>query len=1041
MSDPKALRVAVVGSGPAGMYATAHLLGSPGGTWLDGRMVHLMQQPVEVDVFERQPTPWGLIRSGVAPDHPERKRIADTFERLANHERFRFFGNICVGQNISVAELSRSYDAIILAHGAAGDRLIGIPGENLTGSASARSFVAWYNGNPEARDFNFDLSTQRAVVVGNGNVALDVARILLSAPDSLASTDIADHALQALRASSVREVVLVGRRGPLHAAFGAAELEEIADLPDVDIIVDPTDLPSKESAIAQGADASALRKIELLTTYAQRPARQYARKLHLKFFSTPIEILGEARVQGLRLGYLQNGAPTESTAAAESTIEAGLVLRAVGYRGLKIDGLPFDEARGTVPNQDGRVLSQGQAMPGVYVTGWAKRGPSGIVGTNRKCARDAVRALASDVAHGIVGRPDLPDRGEIAALLARRQPQLVTRQGWQAIDAAERAAGTTTGRPRVKLTSIDSLLGVAHGERANPIPGGLGGSRRYDAIVVGSGLGGLSTAACLSAVGKSVLLLEQHEILGGCSQTFRRKGKWEFDCGVHYVGGCEPGSDGMISTVLRGLGVEDRIKWSRLDDSGMDTVMFPDHSFRVPTNWEGLASNLRAAYPKDADGLTKAIKELRYIGEGGDRINDVPHSVGVLAPLLKRPLEALAIARGLEFPIGHLFDRCKLSQEARGALLALVHLHNTPPARTPALLVALLLQHYFRAGAYFPVQGGQVIAANLAEVIRSHGGVIRTKTLVRSIDVESGRVRGVTLSDGERISADVVVSNADVHRTFQNLIHPSHLSQRTIERIRAYRRPHSIFSMYIGADIDISKTRPATNYILHDRYDIQATYDLLDKGQWDPKGWLAISSPTLKTWGERHYGPPDHSSIELFASAPADYEFWGGGDPKAGTDYKFSEIYQERKAEFESVLLERTLKVLPELRGHVAWQESATPLTHERFTLSRMPYGPENAKDQIGPFRRLPVTTEIAGLFLAGASTAYLFGVAFTLRGGVGTASHIIGRDLLREFQKGVVISDRNALPEHGPHWDPFQASRGYSSGGPRGDDLLGHAA
>jgi ferredoxin--NADP+ reductase len=436
---------------------------------------------------------------------------------------------------------------------------------------------------------------------------------------------------------------------------------------------------------------------------------------------------------------------------------------------------------------------------------------------------------------------------------------------------------------------------------------------------------------------------------------------------------------------------------------------------------------LRQCFPKDADGLAKCVAELRYIGEGADRINDVPYSVGVVLPLLKRPREALAIARGLEFPIEHLFDRCKLGPHARAALLSLVHLHNTPPKKTPALLVAVLLRHYFKSGAFFPTQGGQVLAANLVEVIRAHGGQIRTRTRVRSIDVEAGRVQGVTLVDGERLRAEVVVSNADAHRTFQDLIDPRHLSGRTRNRIRRFRRPHSIFSMYLGVDIDLSKTRPATNFIAHDRYDIQATYDLLDSGQWDPKGWLAISSPTLKTGGLRHYGPPGYSAIEMFTAVPAEYEFWGGGDPMAGTGYKWSPVYRERKAEIEAVLLERTLRALPELRGHILLQESATPLTHERFTLSRMPYGPENAKDQIGPFRRLSVKTEIAGLYLAGASTTFLYGIAFTLRGGVGTASQILGRDLLQEFREGRVLVDRKALPEHGADWDPFQACRGYS--------------
>ena len=564
---------------------------------------------------------------------------------------------------------------------------------------------------------------------------------------------------------------------------------------------------------------------------------------------------------------------------------------------------------------------------------------------------------------------------------------------------------------------------------------------RYDVIVIGSGLGGLSTAACLAAAGKRVLVLEQAEIVGGCSQTFRRKGTFEFDCGVHYVGGCLPGSDGLIATVLRGLGVEDRVDWSRMDDTGMDTVQFPDHAFRVPTSWDGFADALCAAYPGDADGLRKCVGELQAIGEGFDRINDVPWSVRALLPLARHPRELGLIVRGLEQPIGRLFDRCSLSIPARSAVLAQVHLHNTPPVRTPALLVAALLQHYFKSGAFFPKLGGQVLAANLTEVIVSHGGEVRTRARVESIDVDARRVTGVTLSDGERLKADTVVSNADLHRTFQDLIAPEHLRARTHRRVRDFRRPHSIFSTYVGADVDLSTTRPATNFILHGRDDLQATFDLLDRGRFDPDGWLAVSSPTLKTWGANHFGPPGHTSVEAFMAVPADYAFWGGGDPMLGTGYRHSSAYQERKAEIEAVIVDRMLDALPELRGHITWQESATPMTHERYTLSRMPYGPENAKDQIGPYRRFAVTTEIGGLYLAGASTVFLYGIAFTLRGGVGTASAILGRDLLKAFHAGEVLADPASLPPHGPDWDPFDASRGHALTGQRREDAVQAAA
>lgn len=1015
------LRVAVVGSGPAGMYTAQHLLASGiGGTYVGGRTAPLTGRRIEVDMFDRLPTPYGLIRSGVAPDHPDKKLINHLFDSVASRPGFRFRGNVDVGRDITVNELRNLYDAVVYCVGAADDSALGIPGEDLRGSLSARAFVGWYNGDPAHAHLDVPLQTERAVIIGNGNVALDIARVLALGPAELARTDIAEHALAALAGSEIREIVVVGRRSHLSASFANAELEELAHLPGVGVEVRAEEM-AHVGAVPESGPIR--RKHDSLLGYAASDSSVAGRRITLRFLAAPTEIVDDGEnsgtVAGIRLVHntivgVDGG--RESVASTESTeeIAAGLVVRAIGFRGTPVPGLPFDDARAVVPNTHGRV----EGLDTTYVAGWIKRGPVGVIGTNKKCARDTVLTLLADVDRGAV--VPTTDRDAIDAFLAERCPMATDLNGWLGIDLRERVDGRDGDRPRRKIVDPAELVRTARSARSS-------GPRRFDAIVIGSGLGGLSTAACLAASGKKVLILEQHEILGGCSQVFRRNDKWEFDCGVHYVGGCVPGSDDMIPAVLRGLGVEDRIEWSRLDDDGMDTVSFPDHTFRVPTDWGRFADSLATTFPADADALRRCVAELRDIGEGFEYLNDVPHSVRVCLPLARKPRNLALVVRALELPIGRMFDRYGLSIEARGALLALVHLHNTPPSRTPALLVAALLQHYFKAGAYFPKQGGQVLAANLAEVIEANGGTIRTKARVKSIDVESGRVQGVTLVDGEVLRADVVVSNADVHRTFFDLIAPEHLSRRTLNRMHRFRRPHSIFSTYIAADIDIAATRPATNYILHGRYDVQETYNMLDRGEWDPKGWLAISSPTLKTWGEKHFGEPGHSSIEAFMAVPAEYEFWGGGDPMTGADYKWSPEYISRKAEVEDVVMERVLHTMPELDGHIVWQESASPLSHERYTLSRMPYGPENAKDQIGPGRRLSVTTEVDGLFLAGASTVYLYGIAFTLRGGVGTASHILGRDLLTAFRKGEVIGDVAALPEHGPDWDPFVVSRGHA--------------
>lgn len=451
-----ALRVAIVGAGPAGMYAAGHLLKQQG-TYLDGRSVRLTTIPVEVDVFDRLPTPYGLVRHGVAPHHPEKKRITTEFDKIAELPGFRFFGNVDIGHTITAADLSQWYDAVIYAVGANGDTTLGIPGERLPGSFAAREFVGWYSGHPDHRDLDVDLSHSRAVVIGNGNVALDIARVLLAPIDELARTDIAAHALDALRDSKIREVVLLGRRSNRHAACTNPELEELGDLPGVDIHIDFGSSPKEFT----DTDHTVERKLTTLRRYTERPTHTHDRRLNLRFLTSPTEIIGTDHVTALSVvanAIDDSGIrPTEVT----ETLDTGLVLRAIGYSGTAIPGLPFDPARGLIPHADGRITASSGSIPGAYVTGWIKRGPRGIIGTNKKCARDTVRALLHDAASGLLDTETTMTADAVTAEIRKHKPEFVDWIGWQRIDIHELTEGAAIHRPRLKLTEAARLLTVA----------------------------------------------------------------------------------------------------------------------------------------------------------------------------------------------------------------------------------------------------------------------------------------------------------------------------------------------------------------------------------------------------------------------------------------------------------------------------------------------------------------------------------------------------------------------------------------------------
>jgi len=431
----------------------------------------------EVDLYDRLPTPFGLVRSGVAPDHPKIKSVTRVYEKTAANPGFRFFGNVTVGEDISHAELKERYHAVIYAVGAQTDRHLGIPGEDLPGSWAATELVAWYNAHPDFTELGFDLSHKRAVVIGNGNVAMDVARMLVLPREELEITDTADHAIDSLADNGIEEVVIVGRRGPAQAAFTNPELLELGELTDADVIVDPGEMhldDQSERSIEGEGEITARKNVEILRGYSERRPAGKRKRVVLRFLLSPVRILGEDRVEGVEfvrneLHHGGDGTLRARSTEQHETLEAGLVFRSIGYRGVPIDGVPFDEWKGTVPNDGGRVIDPHQqlSVPGEYVVGWIKRGPSGVIGTNKRDAQETVDNLIEDLHEARLPEPSGDLSAEaVEALLAERKPEHVTYQGWERIDAAEKAAGEPNGRPRVKLTRVEEMLDAATGTTA-----------------------------------------------------------------------------------------------------------------------------------------------------------------------------------------------------------------------------------------------------------------------------------------------------------------------------------------------------------------------------------------------------------------------------------------------------------------------------------------------------------------------------------------------------------------------------------------------
>jgi ferredoxin--NADP+ reductase len=450
------LRVAIVGSGPSGFYAADYLEKKP-------------DLAVEIDMFDRLPTPYGLVRGGVAPDHQKIKSVTKVYEKIASNPSFRFYGNVKFGTDITHDELLRHYHAVIYTVGAQTDKRLDIPGEDLPGSLPATEFVAWYNGHPDYRDCKFDLSAEAAAIVGIGNVAMDVARILARSIDELKKTDMADYAIEALEKSNIKTIYILGRRGPVQAAFTDPEIKEMGEMEVANVVVGPDEVkldPASQAYLDKGEDAVARKNMEHLRRYAENPTTGKPKKIMFRFCVSPVELTGNGKVEAVKIvknelyqddkGNIKPR-PTDQF----ETLPVGMVFRSVGYRGVALPGVPFNESWGTIPNDKGRILTaqkDGQVVPGEYVSGWIKRGPSGVIGTNKPDSVETTEMLLEDMAAGKLPSPDQPNRDALDKLLAGRGVRVVTYADWQRLDQIETARGAEQGRPRVKFTSVQEML-------------------------------------------------------------------------------------------------------------------------------------------------------------------------------------------------------------------------------------------------------------------------------------------------------------------------------------------------------------------------------------------------------------------------------------------------------------------------------------------------------------------------------------------------------------------------------------------------------
>lgn len=451
-TETNPLRVAIIGSGPAGFYTVSN--------FLKHTDVH-----VELDMFDRLPTPFGLVRAGVAPDHQKYKTVTRAYDKSAQQDNYRFYGNVEYGTDLTLDELKAHYHQIIFCSGAPGDRNLNVPGEDLNGSYSATDFVAWYNGHPDYVDYKFNLEAEAVAVVGVGNVAIDVARILLKTDNELASTDMADYALEALRHSKVKTVYVLGRRGPAQAAFTPPEIKEMGELEDADVTVlaEEARLDSASQAAAE-ADKNIAKNVAVIESFAGQAPTGKSKQLVIRFLVSPTELIGEdGNVSAIKIvkneAVVQDDGSVKAQATDQTeTIPVGMVFRSVGYRGAPLPEIPFNDSWGTIANEEGRIVDNGEPVTGLYTAGWIKRGPTGVIGTNKTCAQQTVNHMVEDLKAGKILSPEHPDIDAAEKLVKTKAPNAISYGEWQKIDAVETSRGEAAGRPRVKFTSREAVL-------------------------------------------------------------------------------------------------------------------------------------------------------------------------------------------------------------------------------------------------------------------------------------------------------------------------------------------------------------------------------------------------------------------------------------------------------------------------------------------------------------------------------------------------------------------------------------------------------